>query len=462
VESVAWISERKDVMSALFWMLTLCLYVYYTEKPAVKRYLLVLLGFVLALMSKPMVVTLPVVMILLDYWPLKRFELKKDNWILWQLKEKMPFFILSAVFSIMTVYAHQNNASKIFPLVSRLANAPVAFVTYLEKTFIPHDMAVLYPFTEHLPLWQVIGTAMLILVITTFVIAMAKRLPYLFVGWLWFAITITPVIGIIKMSMASPYSMADRYHYLPSIGIAIILAWGIPTLFKTEELRKKILFPTAIAVLAMLAILTWRQCSYWKNSSTLFSHVLRVTKNNYIAHSHLGYVLFTEGKINEAIDHYNKAINIKSDYAAVYNNRGAVYYTLGQYQQAVDDYNMAIRLQPDYIDAYNNRGAVYYAVGQYQRAIYDYDIAIYGKPDYVDAYFNRGIVLAKLNQYNMAILNYNKVIQLNPNDADAYKRRGAILLNQGRIREGCLDVQKACELGQCDYLKFIKGNGYCR
>ncbi len=206
-----------------------------------------------------------------------------------------------------------------FPLDSRIANAPVSFVTYLEKTFWPHDLAVFYPFSDQLPVWQVLGPSLLIIVISAAVIVTVKRLPYLFVGWLWYAITILPVIGIIQVGN---FAMADRYTYLPSIGIAIMLAWGIPLLITSEDIRKKILFPAGIAVLAILAVLTWQQCGYWKNSIELFNHALQVTKDNYLAHNNLGIVLFAKGKIEEAIDHYNKAIRIKPDYPLTYNNGG--------------------------------------------------------------------------------------------------------------------------------------------
>ena len=339
VESVAWIAERKDVLSAFFWMLTLCLYVYYTEKPVIRRYLPVLLCFACALMSKPMVITLPIVMILLDYWPLDRLQSrkivtnmpevmsvstnkgKKKNKLkkealkknisppnvqkisepriagiipLWQLWEKIPFFILSAVLVIITLYNPNTQDMsdtpylKNFPLISRLANAPVAFVTYLEKTFWPHDMAVFYPFSDQLPLWQVLGASLLIILISVVVIVMMKRLPYLFAGWMWYSITIAPVIGIIQISTITPYAMADRYHYLPSIGLAVMLAWGIPALIKSEETRKKVLFPAGMIFLAILSFLSWNQCGYWKDSINLFSHTLKVTDYNWLAYDNRG------------------------------------------------------------------------------------------------------------------------------------------------------------------------------
>jgi len=317
VESVAWIAKRKDVLSAFFWMVTLCLYVYYTEKPVIRRYLLVLFSFILALMSKPMVVTLPIIMILLDYWPLRRFESKRENWFFWQLKEKIPFFILSVVCSIITFYVHNNPSEKGIPLSSRITNAPVSFVTYLEKTFWPHDLAVFYPFPDQIPFWQILGATLLIIIVSIAVIVMVKRFPYLFVGWLWYAITLLPVIGIIQVNAQA---MSDHYTYLPIIGIAIMLAWGIPLLFPREDIRKKILFPGAITVLVVWAILAWQQCHYWQNSIELFSRTLRVTKDNALAHNNLAAALAEEGRIAEAIDHYNIAIGLQTDSADFYSN----------------------------------------------------------------------------------------------------------------------------------------------
>ena len=358
VESVAWIAERKDVLSAFFWMLTLCLYVYYTEKPVIKRYLLVLFSFACGLMSKSMVVTLPFMMILLDYWPLKRFELKKDNLILWQMKEKILFFIISAAFSIITVYA-QEGKSVIHPLVSRIANAPVSFVTYLEKIFWPHNLALIYPYSERLPFGQILGATLLIIIISLAVVAQVKRLPYLFVGWLWYAIAILPVLGII--TIGDP--MADRYIYLPSIGIGIMAAWGIPHFFPGENLRKMILFPAAVAFLAVLTFITWKQCGYWKNNTALLSHTLQVTRNNYLAHNVIATSLINEGNLSAAMYHCDESIRLKPDNARAYYARGNVYSKLGQYQLSIKDYSEAIRLKPDDSTSYSNRALVYLKQG---------------------------------------------------------------------------------------------------
>jgi tetratricopeptide (TPR) repeat protein len=571
VESVAWIAERKDVLSAFFWMLTLCLYVYYTEKPVIKRYLLVLLSFACGLMSKSMVVTLPIVMIILDYWPLDRLQsrkivtnmpdvipvstnqgkkknksekeaLKKNTSLpndqklsetkiagiipLWQLREKITFFVFSAVFAIITLYAQYKPSIKNFPLGSRIANAPVAFVTYLEKTFWPHDMAIFYPFSEQIPLWQVLGASLLIILISAAVIIMIKRLPYLFVGWLWYAITLLPVIGIIQVGN---FAMADRFTYLPSIGLAVMMAWGIPTLIKSEEIRKNLLFPAGIIFLAIISFLSWSQCSYWKNSIILFNHTLKVTDYNWLIYNHRGAAYVVLGNYNQAIEDYDRAIEIRPGYVDAYNNRGSAYKGLGNYRRAIEDYNRAIEIRPGYVDAYNNRGNAYIALGNYKQAIEDYGRAIeikpdadayynrghayadlgnhrqaiedYGKaieikPDYADAYLNRGIACVGLGNYkqaiedygraikikpgyaeayinrgnaynglgnyNRAIEDYGRAIEIKPGYADAYYNRGVNYLTHGDNISGCRDARKVCELGNCKLLEMAKSKGDCR
>jgi hypothetical protein len=349
-------------------------------------------------------------------------SIRNGGSLLW---EKIPFFVLSAVLVIIILYAPDKPSEEGFSLASRLANAPVSFVIYLGEIFWPHDLSIFYPFVAQLLILQVWGCVLLIIVISAAAISMMKRRPYLLVGWLWYAITILPVIKIIQVGNDA---MADRYTYLPSIGIGIGLAWGIPLLFKNEDTRKKILFPAGTAVLAILAILTWHQCGYWKNSIELFSHALQVTNDNYLAHNNIGFALFTEGRMEEAIDHYNKAISIKQNSADNYNNRGVAYGKLGQHQRAIEDYNRAIRLKPDYAEAYFNMGNVYSELSQYQQAIENYNKAIYLKPDYLQAYGNRGT---------------------------AY-------LNQGNRESGCSDAQKVCAWGDCRLLEIAKGKGDCR
>jgi tetratricopeptide (TPR) repeat protein len=472
VESVAWVSERKDVLSGFFWMLTFCFYAYYTEKPVIRRYLVVLFCYVCALMSKPMVVTLPIVMLLLDYWPLGR--LQSDNRQLsktkisgiiplWQVKEKIPLIILSAIVVAITLYPRSNHYHPIcmeyLPLNSRLANAPVAFVTYLGKMFWPDILSISYPFPDQLPLLQVAGAVLLILIITAAVIAAAKRWPYLFVGWVWYSITVLPVIGIIQVGNEA---MADRYTYLPSIGIYIILAWGIPLLFQREDMHKKIFFPAGMIVLAILAFLSWNQCGYWKNSVILFSHAMQVNKNNYLASDFLGVVMFGEGKNQEAIDYFAKTIRLKPDFVGGYIGRGLSYCRIGQYQLAINDYDEAIGIEKNYAVAYHERGTAYNGLGQNQRAIEDYNKAISLRPYFFEAYSSRGITYYKLGQYELAINDFNKAIQIEPNFAEAINNRGFAYFKQNNDKLGLKDAQRACKLGTCLALEWAKGHGRYR
>jgi protein O-mannosyl-transferase len=471
VESVAWIGERKDVLSGFFWMLTLCFYVYYTGKPVIRRYLVVLFCYVCALMSKPMVLTLPIILIFLDYWPLGR--LQSDNHPLsktkiagiiplWQVMEKTPFIVLSSIIALITL-SLQNHAYaqylENFPLSLRLANAPVSFVTYLGKTFWPHDLSVLYPFSDQIPIWQVWGAILLIFVISAAIIAAAKHLPYLFVGWVWYSITVLPVIGIIQVGNEA---MADRYTYLPSIGIYIMLAWGIPLLFQQEDMHKKIFFPAGMVVLTILAFLSWNQCGYWKNSFTLFSHALRVTKNNYLASNCLGIVKFIEGKNQEAIDYYTETIRLKPHFTGGYIGRGLTYCKIGQNQLAINDYNEAIRLDKNYADAYHERGIAYNNLSQYEHAIKNYNKAISLRPYFFEAYSSRGITYYKLGQYELAINDFNKAIQIEPNFAEAINNRGFAYFKQNNNKLGLKDAQRACKLGTCLALEWAKGHGLYR
>jgi len=426
VESVAWVSERKDVLSAFFWMLTLCLYVFYTEKQSIKRYLLVVFSFVLALLSKPMVVTLPVIMILLDYWPLKRFENQKglSDTIVWQLREKLPLLALSVVIVIITFYnPNESFPHKIIPLDIRLANAPVAFVTYVVKTFWPHDMAIFYPFPSQIPVWQIIGSVLLIIIMTAAVLAIVKRLPHLFVGWFWFIITIAPVIGILQIG---DFAMADRYHYLPSIGIAMMLAWGIPHFIKREVLRKYILLPVALVFLASLAFLACQQCAYWRNNIELWNHAIQVTEDNYMAHNNLASALLEKGETEKAMHHYHEAIAI-NHYPAAYYNIGVIYYRMGQHQQSIEYFKKAIR----------------------------------EKADYAAAYFNLGIVYQTLGLPQQALEQYNEATRLLPAHANAYNNKAFIFLNAGNNLPGCANAQKACKLGNCRTLIWAQEKGIC-
>ena len=470
VESVAWVSERKDVLSMFFGMASLYAYAFYAESSKLYKYLLCLILFALALMSKPMLVSLPFVLMLLDYWPLGRWQKAvsvpiKDRYqyVCRLLLEKAPFILL-AIASIIVTFWAQDKGNSIITVESlnfyqRLSNAIVSYVAYLGRIFWPADLAIFYPYQFSPPQWKILASALILIVIMITVLYYIRKLPFLFVGWFWYLGTLVPVIGLVQVGKQA---MADRYTYLPSIGIAMILAWLIQFLFQRTGLRKKLLFSTATAVLCMLGFLTWMQCGYWKDSATLFNHTLRVTKDNYLAHNNLGVALSTQGITKEAIYHYNKAILIKPDYAEAYYNRGIDYNSLGHYQRAIEDYSKAIRMKPNFAATYYNRGIAYAYLGANQMAIEDYDKSINIKPDYAEAYNNRGNVYAKLGQYERATEDYNKAIQINPKYALAYSNYGAVYFLQGNNNLGCRYAQKACTLGVCCALKKAKNDGKCR
>ena len=407
-----------------------------------------------------MLVTLPFVLLLLDYWPLGRWQkafspaevtiaaakkaqqkkneqskesIVKEKKIFKQLTsrsllwEKIPFILLTFISSILTLWA-QNKGGLVIPLENipfpaRVLNAIIAYVAYLGKIFWPADFAIHYPYVFPFPLWGIFFSCLILIGITVFVLINIKKTPFLFVGWFWYLGTLVPVIGLVQVASQA---MADRYTYLPSIGIAVMLAWGIEFLFPLNDIRKKVLFPAAIAILFVLSVLTWKQCGYWKNSSTLFSHALQVTDDNYMAHGGLAIALLNEGKTEEAIEQLNQAIRIKQIYQ-FYRLRGIAYEKLGQHQQAIEDYNAAISLKPHYAEDYYNRGIAYNNLGQYQQAIED----------------------------------FNRAIQLKQDYADAYNNRGYLYLLHGQTKLGCADAQKACALGNCKTLEWAKGKGYC-
>jgi len=259
--------------------------------------------------------------------------------------------------------------------------------------------------------------------------------------------------------------MADRFTYLPLIGTGIMLAWGLPVLLRSVNGRKKILLPAGIAVMILWAVLAWQQCGYWENSIKLFNRALSVTKNNYLAHNNLGLALFNEGKIDEAIAHYNQALSIlpfMPDHIVVYSNRGVAYAKKSLYPEALDDFNKAIDLKSDYEDAYSNRGIVYSQLGQDHLALEDFNTAIRLKPDYADFYSNRGVVLTKLGRYQNAIDDFSKAMDIQPGYTDALCKRAVVYLQQGNRDAGCRDAQKACELGNCSVLKSAQSKGDCQ
>jgi lipoprotein NlpI len=502
VESVAWVTERKDVLSTFFWMLTLGAYSYYVEHRDLKRYVLVILFFALGLMSKPMLVTLPFVLLLLDFWPLQRFsngkpapqiqavavkpevsgkqkkkskkkdavkeilEVKKpaDPEFKWSLiypllLEKVPFFALAILSSIVTyIAAHSAGAvhSKAIPSFVRIGNAFISYVAYIGKMILPMNLAVLYPHPGEVILWQVIGSVFLLIAITYAVFRMVKQFPYLATGWLWYLGTLVPVIGIVQ---AGSQAMADRYTYISLIGLFIIVAWGVPDLLRKWNYRKEILVAASILVILCLSIMTWIQVGYWRNSITLFDQTLKVTNHNYRIYNMRGIAYAELGNYKQAIEDYSRAIEIEPGYPEAYYNRGKDYADLGNHKQAIEDYSRAIKIKPDYAMAYNNRGNTHVTLGNHKQAIDDYSRAIEIKPDYPDAYFNRGNACMHLGNYRQAIEDYSRAIKIKPDYTGAYKNRGIAYIKFGNENLAVNNLKTAAKLGDESVKNFLRSRG---
>ena len=409
VESVAWVSERKDVLSAFFWFLTMGAYVRYTERPGAGNYLLVIAAFSLGLSAKPMLVTLPFVLILLDIWPLRRLPVPftrsnqtlpddvRVRGVTWlhALREKLPFFFLAALSSVVTYLAQMNwkaiPSLEALPLETRMANALIAYVQYIVKMFWPVDLAFFYPYAASRSLWMVSGAVLLLAGMTILTMRVVERRPYLAVGWLWYLGTLVPVIGIVQIGSQS---MADRYTYIPLIGLFIMIAWGVPALMAKWRFRKLLLSGVSVALLSVLAVCSWQQVQHWKNSVTLFERALTVTARNYLAHNNLGVALFYEGRMEEAISQYAASLRIKPNLADARNNIGVALAAQGKYDEAIRHYREALRIRPDDAGTHNNIGVALAAQGNVDAALGHYTQALRIRPDHEKARANLAAVLA--------------------------------------------------------------------
>jgi tetratricopeptide (TPR) repeat protein len=491
VESVAWVTERKDVLSTFFWMLTMGLYLGYVDRPCFKRYTAVLLCFALGLMSKPMLVTLPFVLLLLDYWPLSRLERKEPDLALkpsaykkkekgasagpktpvmpaaghWSvigplLLEKTPFFILAILSSIATYWTQRDSgAMNFFETLSlnvRFANALISYFLYIVKMVWPMDLAVLYPHPGSWPTWQVLVSGVLFIFFTLLAFRVRKTHPYGMVGWFWYAGTLVPVIGIIQVG---PQSLADRFTYVPLIGLYIIIAWGLPEIIKTWSYRKQTLIALSALSLFGLSLLTWRQVGYWRNSLSLYNHTLSITKSNFLIQTNRGRAYFDLGMINEAMSDFNKAIEGNPRFALAYNNRGSVYGHLGDFQQAIKDFDKAIELDPGYASAYTNRGFAYSRIGNFDQALKDYDKATGLNPQSIAAYHNRGITHNQLGDFQRAIRDFNKAIELDPKFRASYYNRGLSYGRLGNHEQAIRDISVAARLGDKTAQDFLIKEG---
>jgi len=466
VESVAWAAERKNVLSTLFWLLTMWAYIHYIEKSTIKKYGLLLLFFALGLMSKPMLVTLPFALLLLDYWPLGRlkFEQERDDKKITEkyrgkksktlrfVFEKIPLFLITAGLSIVTFIAQKSSGAMNFTenltFSTRLTNAMVSYLEYLGKMLWPEKLAVFYPHPgNNLALWQGILCGVALVGITIFSIRLIRKAPYFAVGWFWYLGTLVPVIGIVQIG---GQAMADRYAYIPLIGIFIIVAWGVPELISKWRYKEKVLTISVGTIIFILLITTWRQVSHWKNSITIFKHAIRVTEKKYpdfsLAYNNLGIALFAKQKNEEAISHLKMAIKIKPDYAEAYNNLGNALSAERKIDEAISHYKMAIKIQPDSANAYNNLGVALVAEGKKEEAISNLKVAIKIKPDYAEAYSNLGNALFAEGKNEEAISHYKMALKIKSDSADVHYNLGNALVAEGKKEEAISHLKMAIKI----------------
>ena len=458
VESVAWVSERKDVLSGFFFMLTLLAYLHYCRKPGGGRYLLILSSFALGLMAKPMLVTLPFVLLLIDYWPLDRFQPPSPlpsspprgrGWIALRLVwEKIPLFALSAASSVITYIAQSKGGAvmsfELLSLKMRILNALVAYVRYLEKLFWPHDLSVSYPHPgPFLPVWQGLAAGLFLIAVSLLLVMACKKRPFLLMGWLWFLGTFVPVIGIVQVG---GQLMADRYTYLPSIGIFIMAAWAIPGLVARLPYRRALLALGAMIVLFCLSMSTWFYAGRWQDGKTLYRHAISVNTQNYFAHKYLGTALMNEDKLDEAVVEFKKALDIKPLYPGAHIGLGYVLCKKGLFEKAVEQFKEALRASPNNVQAHCYMAKALSKLGHIDKAVYHLSEALRLDPDNEKVHIYMGIALARLNKMDEAVVHLTRAIDLCPYCPDAHNNLGRVLTLKGDLEGALKHLNQAIKL----------------
>jgi tetratricopeptide (TPR) repeat protein len=476
VESVAWVSERKDLLSSFFGLLALIAYVGYAQggnqnaegneqnpatpdtQPATRStfhaplfYWLSLFFFALGLMSKPMLVTWPLVMLLLDYWPLRRFEFLTLNaqrsTLLRLVREKIPFFVLVALMSAVTFVVQKQGGAMTgvtsLPLGARVGNALISYCRYLGKLFRPVDLVACYWHPGQWPLGKVLLAGGVILAISVVMWLQRRRFPYLLIGWLWFLGMLFPVIGLVQVG---EQAMADRYTYLPSLGVLILAVWGACELTRGWRYHVIALSVAGGAAIVSCLALTQQQIGYWKDGVALFGHALEVTKDNQIAHTAFGDALGRKGQTDEAIGQYQEALRLQPGYALAHNNLGVALSLKGQSDEAIHQFQEAIRLKPDYPEAYYSLGVTLINKGQIDEAILQVREAVRLKPSYAEARNNLGVYLGMKGRLDEATRQLQEAVRLRPDDAVVHCNLGNALAMKRQINEAIRQYQQAIRL----------------
>lgn len=447
LESVIWIAERKDVLSGLLGMLTLIAYARYVAKPGKARFALTMVSYALSLTAKPMLVTLPVLLLLLDFWPLRRYEM--DWKTLWTrgwplLKEKIPLIVLSLVFAVVT-FATQKATGAV---VARSSDGGLQWLHiadnygfYLTKIFWPVNLNILYP-TPALT-WGSAGVALLLIVVASFVAWRgARSCGWFAMGWFWFVVALLPVIGIVPIGSTW---VADRYSYLPSVGICVVVAWALRGCAARKGLQAGA-WVLALLILAGLVVVTTRNLPRWKNSIAMFSDAVE-NGSHPAAHLNLGVALADQGNHSTAIEHYTRAIQLTTTFPEAYYNRAIAFQASGDTARALADYTQAIVLNPTYARAYNNRGNLFAADGQFDSALHDFTQALALDAAYTDAFANRGRVYLATGKLREAAEDYSKAIAAKPDFAAAYHDRAVVLLQLKEYEKAWADVRACRRLG---------------
>ncbi|PKN78931.1 MAG: hypothetical protein CVU51_15390, partial [Deltaproteobacteria bacterium HGW-Deltaproteobacteria-1] len=439
VESVVWVSERKNVLSTFFWFLSMLFYVWYVEKPGWKRYLPVVICFALGLMSKSMLVTLPFVLLLMDYWPLNRTVIatvNQENYPFFKAQkaglqflivEKIPLFILTGISIFLTVYAARSVAAVVsstsLPLKMRIDNAIYSYALYVKKMFWPLDLSVFYP-GYHIGMWELFIAASFLISLSLIVLRYYRKYPYLIIGWLWFLGTLVPVIGMVQVGAQA---MADRYAYVPFIGLFIMLVWFAADVTRKNKYINLSISLTSLLLILALSVISWQRCQLWSDSFALWNDVLKKHKVA-IAYNLRGLTYAEKGQYDLALKDYDAAIALDKKFAEVLSNRAIAYEMIGEQMKAINDYDKAINLNPIFADAYYNRGLLYLKINRLDAAIADFSAALAIDSDMADYYNNRGVALRLKGHYEKAFADFNQALKLNHNFAEAYFNRGVIYL----------------------------------
>jgi Tfp pilus assembly protein PilF len=456
VESVAWIAERKDVLSTFFWMLSMYAYVGYVRNPEKKRcYIVLIILFALGLMAKPMIATLPFVLLLLDFWPLSRFQsiiheqkinvFQAFRTLVW---EKTPLFVLTAISCGITFFVQQHGGAvasiEALPLKARAANAIASYINYIGKMIWPLHLAVLYPLRDWNP-GQVLISGVLLLLISTLAVRTWHRHPYFLVGWLWYLGTLIPVIGLVQVGAQR---MADRYTYIPLIGLFIIIAWAMPDILCKWRSRRIILRTISGVMIILFMICSWFQVHHWKNGATLFTHAVKTTNNNSIAYCELGHALNEQGKHDEAIIHFKRALKINPYYTEAHYELGVTLEAQGNSTAAVKQYLEALRTNPNHVKAHNSMGIILAKQGNFKDSVYHHKKALQIDPKYPAAYYNLGKIFSAQGKIEEAIFYYQEALYYSSNMTQALYNLSWILATceDGNYRNGTEAVKLAEKL----------------